>query len=170
MTTTGLRAFIALGANLGNPLQQLDTASSTLGEHPDITRIAMSKVYQSVPHGDTNQPDFFNAVLAIRTTLSARELLAVMHDIEHRQGRERKQRWGARTLDLDLILYGHDRINSKVLTLPHPRAHLREFVVKPLYDLDKSLIIPEQGGVADLLQALPLDNLTEIRDVTAYHN
>ncbi len=164
------RAYIALGANLGEPLKQLDIAAQALDTQAGIRTIAMSPVYQSVPHGDIEQPDYFNAVLGVDTGLTPAELLAIMQAIETENGRQRTVRWGARTLDLDLILYGDLTQDDAELTIPHPRAHQREFVVKPLYDLDKALHIPEQGRVADLLATLPLDNLVEVRHGTTYHH
>lgn len=164
------RAFIAMGANLGNPLQQLDTAAMVLSAHERIACIAMSPLYKSIPHGVKNQPDFTNSVLEINTTLLPRELLCVLQHIETAQGRERNVRWGARTLDLDIILYGDVSLSSKTLTIPHPRAYQREFVIKPLFDLDHALILPGHGRVADIMLTLPLDNLTEIRHGITYHH
>ncbi len=162
--------YIALGANLGNPLEQLDTAVTSLDAHPAVNARAISSVYRSVPHGDIPQPDYYNAVLQVETTLNPEALLAVMRRIETDNGRERTVRWGARTLDLDMILYADWQQQTEALTLPHPRAHMREFVVKPLYDLNPALEIPPHGKVADLLNLLPLHHLTEVRHGTTYHH
>lgn len=167
---TAVRAFIALGANIGEPLEQLDAAVKALDNVTAITCLAMSKVYQSPPHGPQDQPDFTNAVVAITTTLAPTELLSVMQAIELGLGRTRKRHWGERKIDLDLILHGDTVMQTPALTIPHPRAHQREFVVKPLYDLDPKLYIPSHGYVADLLQNLPVKNLREIRDGTTYHH
>ncbi|MGY0398813.1 MAG: 2-amino-4-hydroxy-6-hydroxymethyldihydropteridine diphosphokinase [Ostreibacterium sp.] len=169
MAVSGTRAFIALGANLGNPIQQLDRAVLALGAKSGIIRIAMSKIYRSQPHGPKDQPDYLNAVLEVRTILSPKTLLSVLHDIEDSQGRIRQARWAARTIDLDLILFGDTIENSPSLTLPHPCAHEREFVIQPLIDLDKTLFIPKHGAVLELVKKLPVDTLEEIRNVKTYH-
>ncbi len=163
-------AFIALGANLGEPLAQLDAAVQQLNNNGDINCLAMSRVYQSRPHGPQDQADFFNAVVAIRTTLPPLDLLAVMQSIEDDLGRVRKRHWGERCIDLDLILYNDLILQTPTLTIPHPLAHAREFVVKPLYDLDSTLGIPGHGHVADLLLQLPTQHLTEVRSGTTYNH
>ncbi|PIE44867.1 MAG: 2-amino-4-hydroxy-6-hydroxymethyldihydropteridine diphosphokinase [Gammaproteobacteria bacterium] len=165
------RAFIAVGSNLHDPLQQLDNAIKALREHQSITPVAMSKIYLSKPHGVVNQADFFNAVVEVKTTLSPDALLDVLHNIEAQQGRVRKTvRWGPRTLDLDIILYDDIVMTTPTLTIPHPRAHEREFVMQPLSDLDNTLEVPNYGKVAELIKALPLKNLTEIRHGITYHH
>ncbi len=164
-----VRAFIALGANLGEPLKQLDSAVESLNKQQGVTCIAMSKVYVSKPWGNTDQPDFTNAVLEIHTSLSAEQLLDVLQKIELEHGRERKEHWGARTLDLDIILFGDEIINTERLIVPHPRAIEREFVIQPLADLDETLAIG-QHSVSDLLNTLPIETMEIIRDVTTYNN
>lgn len=170
-------AFIALGANLGNPLQQLDTASLAIGAHEQITRLAMSKVYRSVPHGDVTQNDFLNAVLAVQTTLSPQDLLDELQRIEIQQGRDRSGNalhWGPRVIDLDIILYEGVSLQTERLTLPHPYAHQREFVVQPLRDLAAQLSteisLAEHGNVERLAKQLPIDTMEVIRDVTTYYH
>lgn len=165
----GVRAFIALGANLGKPLAQLDSAVLALDQHDKVNCIAMSKVYVSKPHGVLDQPNFTNAVAEIYTTLSAEALLTLLQTLEARHGRQRISRWGARTLDLDLILYANHVINTPRLSVPHPRAHEREFVLQPLLDLDSTLSLPQQGSVQQLLQQLPNKSMEIIRDVTTYY-
>lgn len=169
-TDFAVRAFIALGANIGQPLAQLDAAVAALDSHDGICCLAMSKVYQSPPHGPQDQPDFTNAALAVHTTLTPLDLLSVMQRIETDLGRVRQRHWGERSIDLDLILYGDTQMHTPRLTIPHPLAHAREFVVKPLHDLDEQLHIPGHGSVADLLTDLPTQHLREIRDVTTYHH
>lgn len=168
--TQGARAFIALGANLGEPLAQLDAAVQYLDAHPQITCLSMSRVYQSQPHGPQDQPDFTNAALLVRTTLTPLNLLTVMQAIEASLGRVRQRHWGERTIDLDLILYDNIIMQTPTLTLPHPLAHRREFVIQPLYDLDATLVIPNYGKVATLLKKLPTKQLREIRNDTTYHH
>lgn len=161
-----VRAFIALGANLGEPLAQLDSATAAINQHPQIVCLRMSRVYGSKPHGPQDQPDFTNAVLEINTTLSAEQLLDVLQEIEQQHGRVRHEHWGARTLDLDILLFGNQIIATPRLTIPHPRAGEREFVIQPLADLDDKLNIPNQGNVGQLLQQLPIETMEIIRDVT----
>lgn len=163
------RVFVALGANLGEPLQQLDTAVEMLQNHPEITCVAMSKVYASKPHGPQDQPDYTNAVLELYTTLSPHQLLACLQQVENDHGRQRKVHWGARTLDLDIILFADVRLHSEDLTIPHPRSHEREFVVQPLADLDADVLIPPHGNVGELLKKLPIETMEIIRDVTTYN-
>ncbi len=165
----GERVFIALGANLGEPLQQLDNAVLELQKEPKIVCVAMSKVYVSKPHGPQNQPDFTNAVLEIRTTLAPEVLLDILQGIEKKQGRKRHEHWGARTLDLDIVLYADKIIHTDRLTIPHPYAHEREFVLQPLADLDNTLVLPYRGKVTDLLKQLPTETMEVIRDVTTYN-
>lgn len=168
--TQPARAFIALGANLGKPLDQLDSAVQALQGSPHITCIAMSKVYQSQPHGPQDQPDFTNAVLEIHTTLAPLDLLVFMQTIEKNLGRIRQRHWGERSIDLDLIVYDNIVMNTDILTIPHPLAHAREFVIKPLHDLDTELTIPNHGAITTLLKKLPTKNLREIRNGTTYHH
>lgn len=166
-------AFIALGANLGQPLQQLDAATQAIAEHPKISCLAMSKVYRSKPHGDIVQADFLNAVLKITTTLSADALLSELQRIEIEQGRDRSgkaKHWGPRMIDLDIILFADKVIKTPRLTLPHPFAHEREFVLLPLLDLDNELVITGKGSVSRLAQTLPTQTMEIIRDVTTYNH
>ena len=164
------RVFLALGANLGEPLVQIDAAVLALSEQSQINCIAMSPVYLSKPHGSQDQPDYMNAVMEIRTSLTPNKTLELLHKIENYLGRKRKIRWGARTLDLDIVLFGHVQMASEQLTIPHPRAHQREFVVKPLFDLDKDLSIPPHGKLSVLLQQLPVDTLEIVRDVKTHYS
>ncbi len=163
-------AYIALGANIGNPLAQIDAAIIALEASEQVTCLALSPVYKSKPHGDIEQPDYLNAAVKVRTTLAPEALLNLLHTIEQQCGRQRTVRWGPRTLDLDLILYDQRVINSDVLTLPHPLAWAREFVIKPLCDLDETLNLPTYGKVAVLLDKLPVANLTEVRHGITYHD
>ncbi|MFC5849534.1 2-amino-4-hydroxy-6-hydroxymethyldihydropteridine diphosphokinase [Deinococcus petrolearius] len=144
MTTT---AYIALGANLGEPhvaLRQAVTGLRDLG-----TVEAISALYRTAPvGGPPGQPDYLNAALRLGTTLEAAGLLAALHGIEASAGRERHERWEARVLDLDLILYGRQVSADPALALPHPRAWERAFVLAPLADLDPALPHPVTGETA----------------------
>jgi|tagenome__1003787_1003787.scaffolds.fasta_scaffold20988963_8 2-amino-4-hydroxy-6-hydroxymethyldihydropteridine diphosphokinase len=145
-------AYVGLGANLGDALAALRAAVQELGGIGVV--VAVSPVYESDPVGRTDQPAFTNAVAAIETPLSPEDLLAALHRIEAGHGRTREIHWGPRTLDLDLLWYGGRRRDAPDPVLPHPRAHEREFVLRPLCDLDPSLELHGRP-VAELLAELP---------------
>ena len=134
-------AYIAFGANLGEPVETLRSAAVALGRRPGVELAAGSPIYRTRPIGPPGQPDYANAVARVNSTLAAEALLDVLHAVEADFGRVRDVRWGPRTLDLDLIWYeGEERADER-LTLPHPRAHEREFVLRPLADLDPDLVL-----------------------------
>ncbi len=138
-------AFIALGANLGDPVAQLREAAQRLRATAGLHSVQLSPIYFSAPVGVVDQPRFANAAVRLETSLDAHELLAVCHSVELAMGRVRTVRWGPRTIDLDLIFFGTLRVADEALTLPHPRWSERAFVVQPIYDLAHDLII---DGVA----------------------
>jgi 2-amino-4-hydroxy-6-hydroxymethyldihydropteridine diphosphokinase len=145
------RCFIALGANLGDPIVTVQAAILALRELPQTEFIAASSLYRTAPVGLKHQPDFINAVVELVTVSSAPTLLEALFAIEERFGRQRSVKNAPRTLDLDLLLYG-DAISTDLhLTLPHPRLHERAFVLAPLAQIAPQLIIPGRGGVAELL-------------------
>lgn len=150
------RAFIGLGSNQGDPHCRLDRALAALGELPRSALIRCSPRYWSAPVGDPGQPDFLNAVAELETALEPLDLLNRMHRIEDRLGRVRdpERRWGPRTIDLDLLLYGHAVIRQAGLVVPHPRMARRAFVLKPLTDLAPSLEVPGLAKVSELLDEL----------------
>lgn len=149
-------AYIGLGANLGEPAAQIRSARSALAGHPEIREIACSRLYRSTPLGPSDQPPYVNAVMAVATTLEPHALLKILQQVEQKHGRTRDgQRWGPRTLDLDLLLFDQSVINSEVLQLPHPGIAEREFVLQPLMDLAPNLEIPGLGTVERLLAACP---------------
>lgn len=147
-------AYIGLGANLDSPRKQIGQALSALSELPESKLIAVSPFYRSAPMGPPDQPDYINAAASLLTLLPARDLLAAMQAIEHRQGRRRDgQRWGPRTIDLDLLVYGNARMNEPGLTLPHPGIAERNFVLFPLRDIAPGLVIPGLASVKTLASA-----------------
>lgn len=147
------RAYIALGANLGNPVSTINDAIDALVALPGSIFLAMSSLYRTAPVGLKHQPDFINAVVAVKTHLSPRELLDELFAVEARFGRERTVKNAPRTLDLDLLLHGDTVMHEDGLTLPHPRLHERAFVLAPLAEVAPDLVIPGKGSVADLLAA-----------------
>lgn len=144
------RAFIGLGANLGDAAAALRAAFAALSALPRTRLSARSSIYRSAPV-DAAGPDYLNAVAQIDTGLSAHELLAHLQTIERQQGRERPYRNAPRTLDLDLLLYGDHVIATPELTVPHPRLHLRAFVLVPLAELAPGLALPGLGPIGPLL-------------------
>jgi len=145
------RAFIGLGANLGPSLDTLKRAALQLAEHPLISAFQLSPLYKSKPV-DSQGPDYVNAVASLRTSLGPLALLALLQEIEQAYGRQRPYRNAPRTLDLDLLLYEGTKVNTDILTVPHPRMHLRAFVLQPLHDLAPELVL-DQGSLAALLKA-----------------
>ncbi|MBX2807926.1 MAG: 2-amino-4-hydroxy-6-hydroxymethyldihydropteridine diphosphokinase [Cellvibrionaceae bacterium] len=134
--------FIGLGSNLDKPNQQIERALKQLQQLPKSRGLRCSPWYQSRALGPGTQPDYINAVASLKTTLQPLDLLSALQKIEDCQGRQRTIRWGARTLDLDILLYNAARVNSSKLQLPHPELEKRNFVLLPLYDLAPDLILP----------------------------
>ncbi|HEY8104324.1 MAG TPA: 2-amino-4-hydroxy-6-hydroxymethyldihydropteridine diphosphokinase [Gaiellaceae bacterium] len=143
------RVYVGLGANLGDRETTIRAAVAAL---PDV--VGMSLLRETDPVGNTDQPRFLNGVAALETTLAPRELLDVLLSVEQGLGRERRERWGPRTIDLDLLLYGDETVAEPGLTVPHPRLHERRFVLEPLAELDPELLVPGRGRVKDLLAEL----------------
>lgn len=158
-------AVIALGANQGDRAGTLLSAVRALGETEGVELVAISTFHETVavrPDGpDPDAPSYLNGVVRIRTTLTPDALLAALHDIEARHGRVREERWGDRTLDLDLVDFAGIRVRRPDLTLPHPRAAEREFVLRPWLEVDPDAVLPGHGRVADLLAALHPDGVGE---------
>ncbi|HEX8986515.1 MAG TPA: 2-amino-4-hydroxy-6-hydroxymethyldihydropteridine diphosphokinase [Rhodocyclaceae bacterium] len=146
-------AYVALGANLGNPELTVKAAIMALDSIPLTRRIASSSLYRTAPVGLKNQPDFVNAVVALDTRLAPNSLLNELFEIEQEFGRQRSVRNAPRTLDLDLLLHDEAVLDTPQLTLPHPRMHERAFVLAPLAEIAPDLAVPGRGKVADLLAA-----------------
>ncbi|MFZ7108100.1 2-amino-4-hydroxy-6-hydroxymethyldihydropteridine diphosphokinase [Avibacterium avium] len=146
------QVYIALGSNLATPVQQLENALQALQQLPHSQLVAVSHFYQSKPLGPQDQPDYVNAVACLTTALAPLDLFDQLQRIEQEQGRVRLRRWGERTLDLDILLYGDEIIQSERLTVPHYDMQHREFVIVPLYDIAPNLTLPDGKNVADLVQ------------------
>jgi len=155
-----ITAYIAVGSNLADPVSQANLAIEMLKSLPRSTFIATSQLYSSTPMGPQNQPDYINAVVAIKTELTPIELLDCTQKIELEQGRVRKnERWGPRTLDLDIVLYGNEVIDSERLTVPHYGMKEREFVLYPLAEIAPSLQLPDGTELTELLKIVDKNGL-----------
>jgi 2-amino-4-hydroxy-6-hydroxymethyldihydropteridine diphosphokinase len=142
---------LALGSNLGDRQDILQGAVDAIVGLPGVRVTAVSPVYETVPVGGPAQPDYLNAIVLADAARPARELLDRLHEIEAAFDRVRMVRWGPRTLDIDVIDFGGERSDDPELTLPHPRAHERAFVLGPWRDVDPDAALPGRGPVADLL-------------------
>ena len=149
-----VRAFVAFGANLGDPAEAFALALAQLAALPGTRVRAQSALYRSAPIGVAGQPDYVNAVIALDTELDARALLDALLAIEHQGGRTREFHMAPRTMDLDLLLHGDQVIDAPGLQVPHPRMHLRAFTLLPLAEIAPDTMIPGIGVVADLLSTV----------------
>lgn len=157
-------AFIGLGSNLDDPRQQVESALRELAELPDTTLAAQSGLYRSAPMGPPGQPDYINAVARLGTRLAPEALLDALQAIEARHGRVRGgERWGPRTLDLDILLYADARIDSPRLQIPHPGLVERNFVLHPLAEIAPDLDIPGAGPLRVLLARCPSAGLERLK-------
>ncbi|BFM06068.1 2-amino-4-hydroxy-6-hydroxymethyldihydropteridine diphosphokinase [Halioxenophilus aromaticivorans] len=143
-------AYIALGSNLDNPLTHVTQACAEINALPNTQVVDSSPWYISQAVGPGQQPDFINGALQLTTQLPAQTLLESLQTIENQHGRQREVRWGARTLDLDILLYGDDRIQTDTLTVPHPYLHKRNFVVYPLANVAPNLVLPNGTALAEV--------------------
>jgi 2-amino-4-hydroxy-6-hydroxymethyldihydropteridine diphosphokinase len=144
-----MKAVISLGANIGDPKANLDLAVGLLREAANL--IAVSTYLQTRPIGGPEQPDYLNAVAIVESELPAKDLLALLNGIETAMGRTHEIHWGPRVIDLDLIQYGGLLVNDEKLTLPHPRAHERRFVLAPWFEIEPEAILLTHGRISDLL-------------------
>ena len=158
-------SYIGIGSNQADPVKQAKHALAALKSLPDTQLSKYSSLYRSAPMGPQDQPDYINAVAEIETNLSALELLDELQKIELSQGRERKEnRWGPRTLDLDIILYDNQQINNARLTIPHYGMRVREFVLYPLLEIAKDLVLPDGTLLAQLAGQCAKNGLTIIEE------
>ena len=148
-----MKAVIALGANIGDPKAQMDLAVAMLREATEV--ISVSEYFSTKPVSDIEQPDYLNAVCIVESELPAMDLLSLLHGIEKALGRQRLEKWGPRTIDLDLIQYGSLLSSADELKLPHPRAHERRFVLEPWISIDPEAVLLTHGKISELLVQLP---------------
>ncbi len=143
-------AYVGLGSNLDDPIAQINHAFELLEKIVDTRLIARSSLYRSAPFGSIAQPDFINAVACLESGLEPKALLNELHGIERSCGRKRGIRWGPRTLDLDLLVFGEQKIDQAGITLPHPGIGERNFVLLPLMEIAAELVIPGLGLISDI--------------------
>lgn len=163
-------AYIGLGSNLSDKVagqildskSQLEQALSSLSEHPQVNILKLSKFYQTPAIGPGQQPDYINGAAMLETDLSPLALLDLLQAIENQQGRVRTIRWGARTLDLDILLYDQLTEDSERLTIPHPRMHEREFVLAPMADIAADLCLPTGENISELLANCSMQGIVKL--------
>lgn len=166
-SATSSRAYIGIGSNLQDPVSQVRRAAEALGRLPQTRLSALSPLYRNPAVGPGEQPDYVNAVAVVETTLEPHALLDALQSIEIAQGRERgPMRWQARTIDLDVLLYGDRVIDDAHLTVPHPRMGERAFVLKPLHDVAPRLDVPGRGPIDRLLARVSQESLERIEEST----
>ncbi|GFR99443.1 2-amino-4-hydroxy-6-hydroxymethyldihydropteridine pyrophosphokinase [Elysia marginata] len=156
------KAYIALGSNLDNPMQQLVSALQALAKLPNCQLLKQSSFYASAPMGPQDQPDYINAVALISTTIEALALLDQLQAIELDHQRKRERRWGPRTLDLDLILFGESIIDHPRLQVPHVGLKERNFVLYPLAEIAPDLVLPDGETLQHCVQLCPLADLSKL--------
>jgi 2-amino-4-hydroxy-6-hydroxymethyldihydropteridine diphosphokinase len=146
-------AYIGLGSNLEQPREQIKRALRSLNELPETKLLTDSGFYKSKPMGPSDQPDYVNAVAELETALDAETLLSHCLSIEQQQGRVRQRHWGERTIDLDVLLYGQEQIDTADLTVPHPGIGQRDFVYLPLLKISPDIVIPGIGALKEIVQS-----------------
>jgi 2-amino-4-hydroxy-6-hydroxymethyldihydropteridine diphosphokinase len=154
--------YIGIGSNLGNPLDQINRAGAALAALSRTRLDALAPRYRSRAVGPGDQPDYINTAARLITTLAPETLLDALQAIEADQGRERSIRWGARTLDLDILLFGELTLSTDRLQIPHPELPGRDFVLQPLLDLDPDLTLPNGSRLADLRRNCPDNHLERL--------
>lgn len=160
-----MKAWLGLGSNLHQPISQLEDALGRLGSIDGIDILKISGFYRTPPWGDDQQDEFINAVVQVETDLGPMPLLRVLQSIENEMGRQRTgRRWGPRIIDIDLLLYADQQLQTGELELPHPRMHERAFVLVPLCELDKTLNIPGHGPAQELLEQLDSHGIFRLED------
>jgi 2-amino-4-hydroxy-6-hydroxymethyldihydropteridine diphosphokinase len=155
-------AYIGVGSNMGDSVARVHAAFAALAVVPQSRLVARSRLYRTRPFGPVEQGDFINAAAGLLTQLTPEQLLTAIRDIETAQGRVRAERWGPRTLDLDLLVYGKQCVQTAELTVPHPGIAERGFVLAPLADIAPTLQVPGVGRVDELLHRLPDTGIAEV--------
>ena len=165
MTEPPNEIYVGLGSNLESPRQQVDRAAERLAQHPHFELVARSKWYRSKAVGPGRQPDYVNGAVLIRTPLDALQVLDVLQAIEAEHHRSRRVRWGPRTLDLDLLLFGNLVLTLPTLQIPHPRMHERAFVLVPLAEVASHWVDPISGkAIAELVQNVSIEGVHRLSE------
>lgn len=159
----GVPVWLSLGSNMGDRRGYLLFALRRLTEHPAIELRAVSSLYVTEPWGVSSQEDYFNIAVAINTTLSPHELLDYTQSIENASGRQRTTRWGARQLDIDIILFGEQQIDEERLQIPHPRFRERLFVLRPLYEIAGDMLVPGGQRLAEIINKCDPNQRVELK-------
>ncbi len=163
LKTAQVIVYIGLGSNLATPVAQINSARAAIAAQAGVQERGFSSLYRSAPMGPQDQPDYINAVMALATDLPPMALLRCLQNIENNQGRVRTgEQWGARTLDLDILMYGDQKIDLPDLTVPHKGLAERAFVLYPLFEIAPQLVVPGKGPIAALVAACPLAGLKRL--------
>jgi 2-amino-4-hydroxy-6-hydroxymethyldihydropteridine diphosphokinase len=160
--------FIGLGSNLGQPAEQIKSALIALSELPYSQSMQCAPWYSSKAIGPGVQADYINTVASLETSLAPEALLDQLQTIENQHGRQRDIRWGARTLDLDILLYGDETINNNRLEIPHPEMAQRGFVLQPLFDLAPNLTLPDNSKLNELISRCDTSDLSLLKNIDRY--
>ncbi|WP_234968888.1 2-amino-4-hydroxy-6-hydroxymethyldihydropteridine diphosphokinase [Thiomicrospira sp. ALE5] len=163
------QVYIGLGSNLGDSEQVLQRACWAIAQWPSVRNLRMSNWYRSRPQGPQDQPDYVNGACCFTTHLAPRTLLAALQQLEMDLGKIKQRHWGERLVDLDVICYGQLILNTPELTLPHPMASQRDFVLVPLQDLAPDLVLPKFGSIQQCLEQLPETFLYAVADTSLCH-
>ncbi len=161
--TEGTACYLSLGSNLGDRAAHLAEALRRLHSHPRLQVCEVSSVYETDPIGPPEQPDFYNIVAQVQATCAAKELLEIVQQIEEEMGRVRTQRWGRRSIDIDILLYGKQTIDTPRLQVPHPQMMQRQFVLVPLAEIAPDLVLPDGHTAAQA--ARPADPTVRALDM-----
>jgi 2-amino-4-hydroxy-6-hydroxymethyldihydropteridine diphosphokinase len=163
LKTAPVIAYIGLGSNLATPVTQIKSARTAIAAQVGVQELGFSSLYCSAPMGPQDQPDYINAVMAIVTESSPMALLRCLQSIENNHGRVRTgEQWSARTLDLDVLIYGDQKIDLPDLTVPHKGLAERAFVLYPLFEIAPQLVVPGNGSIADLVTKCPIAGLKRL--------
>ncbi len=154
--------YIGVGSNLNNPKQQVSTAINDIKSIIEFDFIAASSLYKTPPMGPQDQPDYINAVIKLTSSVSADTVLDKLQEMEHLHGRVRKTRWGARSLDLDILLFGNETINTARLKIPHPGLNLRAFVLYPLIEIEPNFTLPNGISLKQQVASLAKHDIVKL--------
>lgn len=165
-----VRCYIAIGSNLDSPLEQVQQGVTALKQLPHSQLRCVSPWYQNKAVGPGEQPDYINGVVSLDTELSPTALLHALQHIENNQHRVRAERWGPRTLDLDILLYGEQTVDNPQLSIPHPRMKERNFVIVPLFDIAPQLQLPDGTLLSTLISCLATEGMYRVNDSRQYKN